>query len=198
MSGHILSVLAGKVQLPIAPISPKIFLSKTELDSTQLSREGKPWIAIHSTGTTVWTENKNWFPDRFDSVSHQLRNNFRIVQLGPSSDPPLESDLDLRGRVNPRQAAAIIASCVAIICQVGYLMHAAAAVGTPAVVIYGGFESPIESGYDFNENLFSNISCSPCWLTTKCPYDRECMNKISVEEVLKALEQLLFKKNAKS
>ena len=193
MSAHILSVLAAKIGLPIAPTRPVLFLSKQELQLSALPQNSKPWIAMHSTGVTEMTANKNWFPERFATVAEQMRRNFQIVQLGLSSDPSLNSDLDLRGRINPRQAAATLASCKALICQAGYLMHAATAVGTPAVVVYGGFESPLETGYDCNLNLFTKMDCSPCWLPTACPYDRECMNRISAQDVLAALDLLLLK-----
>jgi hypothetical protein len=193
MPAHILSCLAAKVGLPTAPRRPVLFLSNQELQSAVLPQTGKPWIAMHSTGVTIMTDNKNWFPARFETVAHKLRRDFRIVQLGLATDPTLPCDLDLRGRINPREAAATIASCRALICQVGFLMHAAAAVGTPAVVVYGGFEAPSESGYDCNINLFTNLSCSPCWLPTKCPYDKECMKKITAQDVFNGLDVLLAK-----
>ena len=193
MPAHILSVLAAKVGLPMAPTRPVLFLSKPELQSAALPSDGKPWVAMHSTGITEMTSNKNWYPDRFATVAQTLHRNFRIVQLGLPTDPLLENDLDLRGKVNPRQAAAVIASCRALICQEGYLMHAATAVGTPAVVLFGGFISPGESGYDCNINLFTKLDCSPCWLPTMCPYNRECMDKISSRDVLTALDGLLAK-----
>jgi ADP-heptose:LPS heptosyltransferase len=191
LPGHILSVLAAKVGLQKAPTYPVLFLSQQELELGALPQTGKPWIAMQSTGITAMTSNKNWFPERFEALARQVRKRFRIVQLGLRGDPPLESDLDLRNRTTPRQAAVTLASCRAVICQEGYLMHAATAVGTPAVVIFGGFISPMESGYAVNENLFTELSCSPCWLRTDCPYDKECMRRISTEDVLTALEKLL-------
>ena len=125
-------------------------------------------------------------------VSKKLRNTCRVVQLGPASDPLLEVDLDLRGKITPRAAAAVLASCSGLVCQVGYLMHAAAAVGTRAVVIYGGFEAPWESGYEQNTNLFTKLPCSPCWLREPCPYDKECMKKITVDEVLDRVQKILY------
>jgi hypothetical protein len=198
MDDHILSVLADKVGLTSAPTRPVLFLSPSELQSAALPQNGKPWIAMHSTGVTEMTENKNWFPERFDEVARQLRHKYRVVQLGRPSDPSIESDLDLRGIINPRQASATIASCSALICQVGFLMHAAAAVGTPATVIYGGFEAPEESGYECNINLFTKLPCAPCWLRTKCPYDKKCMNAISAQDVLNALDKLLTKEFVQS
>ncbi len=191
LPGHILSILSAKAGVKTAPVRPVLFLRPEELRAAVLPAGDKPWIAMQSTGITTMTDNKNWFLDRFQAVARQLRQQFRIAQFGLASDPLIENDLDLRDRISPRRAAATLASCRALICQEGYLMHAATAVGTPAVVIFGGFISPAESGYDVNENLFTQLDCAPCWLRTPCPYDKECMKQISVANVLSALEKLL-------
>ena len=183
MDSHIFEVLSKKVGLKNAPTKPEIFLTQDEKKRYSLPSGSKPWIAMHSTGVTEMTENKNWYPERFMEVSKRLKETYRIVQLGRTCDPALEVDLDLRGKIRPREAAAVLASCFAFVCQVGFLMHAAAAVGTRAVVIYGGFEAPWESGYEQNINLYSKLPCSPCWLRTPCPYDKECMKRITVDEV---------------
>jgi len=187
LSGHILSVLAEKAGLQKVPEKPLMFLSPAELEAGRLPESGKPWVAMHSTGVTEMTDNKNWYPDRFVQVANDLRATCRVVQLGLPSDPPLPCDLDLRGRINPREAAATIACCAVLVCQVGYLMHAAAAVGTRSVVIYGGFEAPWESGYPWNVNLFTELPCSPCWLKGPCPYDKKCMQLIRPSEVVSSV-----------
>jgi hypothetical protein len=191
MKSHIFKVLSDRVDLKNAPKKPEIFLTPEEKKCCALPTGSKPWIAIHSTGVTEMTENKNWYPKRFMELSKRLRDTFRVVQLGRKSDPLLEVDLDLRGKVHPREAAAVLASCSGLVCQVGYLMHAAAAVGTRAVVIYGGFEAPWESGYEQNINLFTKLPCSPCWLREPCPYDKECMKQISVDDVLNSVSLAL-------
>ncbi|MDD4736023.1 MAG: glycosyltransferase family 9 protein [Kiritimatiellae bacterium] len=191
MKGHIFQVLAEKVGISEAPKKPVLFLSEKEIKRTALPSNGKPWVAIHSTGVTKMTENKNWYLDRFELLASEIRKKYRVVQLGMVSDPVLENDLDLRGQKSPRDAAAVLASCSALVCQVGYLMHAAAAVGTRSVVIYGGFEAPWESGYEQNINLFSKLDCSPCWLRKPCVHDKECMKKITVADMLDGLKKVL-------
>lgn len=191
MRAHIFEVLAQKVGVSEAPKTPVIFLSKKELGENALPRTNKPWVAIHSSGVTKMTANKNWYEDRYRNLAKEIRKKYRIVQLGLANDPSLDCDLDLRGQISPRDAASVLASCTALVCQVGFLMHAAAAVGTRAVVIYGGFEAPWESGYEQNVNLYSDLQCSPCWQRKPCVHDKECMRRISVEEVLEGLEKII-------
>jgi len=190
---HILTVLSRKIGLEPAPDRPLLFLTARERQRWALPAEGKPWLAMQSAGLTEWTLNKEWYPERFAAVAAALRPDFRLVQLGAGSDPALAADLDLRGKISPRAAAATLASCRAFIGQVGYLMHAAAAVGTPAVIVYGGFEAPWQSGYPWNENLYSaETPCAPCWLAGPCPHGRICMAGIGAESVLDALRRLML------
>jgi hypothetical protein len=192
----ILAVLARRAGLNLVPERPCLFLDPGELRRLRLPQNGRPWIALQSAGQTDWTPNKEWYPARFETVATALRPRFRLVQLGLASDPKLPSDLDLRGQVSPRQAAAVLASCASFVGQVGFLMHAAAAVSVPAVIVYGGFEAPWQSGYPWNENLFTPLECSPCWLSSPCPYARRCMNEIQPKDVLAAFDRLWQKNNA--
>lgn len=186
-SKHILEILADEVSLETAPKTPALFLNPKEIHKARLPAKTKPWIAIQSTGLSEWTDNKNWGHQNMARVVQKLRNKFSFVQLGAAADPALDVDLNLCGRVNVRQAVATLVSCQALICQVGFLMHAAAALQIPSVVIYGGFEAPWQSGYAWNENLYNPVECSPCWLTTPCPYEKKCLQEITCDQVCEAV-----------
>jgi hypothetical protein len=191
MEKHILVTLGEKVGLSNVPIKPLIFLDQREIERAKVLNGQGRWVALHSTGVTEMTANKNWYPERFAELTAKVRSlGYQVVQIGRTDDPQIDSDLDLRGKISPREAAAVLASCKALVCQEGYLMHAATAVGTRAVVIYGGFIAPWESGYEENINFFTQLPCSPCWLREPCPYDKECMKRITVEEVYSALKEL--------
>ena len=90
---------------------------------------------------------------------------------------------DLRGKTTLRESAAILSRSLAFVGQVGFLMHLARAVECRAVILYGGREHPSQSGYSCNENLYSEVGCSPCWRLNSCPYDKECMRRISAADV---------------
>lgn len=188
---HILKILSDQAGLKNIPSRPLLFLSQTELLNHALPDKDKPWIAMQSTGISSWTENKNWGGDNFARVSDSLKSICRIVQIGLASDPPLSCDKDLRGRLSARETAATLASCALFIGQPGFLMHAAAAVDIPAVIVYGGFEAPWQSGYPWNTNLFTTLSCSPCWLTSTCPYGKMCLAQISPAQVTEAAHKML-------
>jgi len=74
---------------------------------------------------------------------------------------------------------------------VGGLMHLARAADCPAVIVYGGREPVRLAGYSANINLVNQPPCSPCYLTTPCPYDLPCMKAVTPAEVLAAVEHQL-------
>ena len=57
-------------------------------------------------------------------------------------------------------------------------------------MIYGGYETPVTSCYEGNINLYTRLSCSPCWLKTPCPYEKKCLAMIHPEMVIEAVWKL--------
>lgn len=152
-------------------------------------------IALHSSGMSAFSamKNKEWFPDRLQSVVDALSGEYTLIQLGSAKDPLLDSCLDLRGKTSIRESAAIIANSAIFLGQVGFLMHLTRAVDRPAVIIYGGRELPWQSGYSCNTNLTTHLPCSPCWRWNACDneIERECMRRISTDDVLTAVHERL-------
>jgi heptosyltransferase-2 len=66
-------------------------------------------------------------------------------------------------------------------------MHAAAAVGTPTVALFGStspnWTRPIGAGH---EVIYKSLECSPCFQKT-CPIGYKCLQAISVDEVFRAV-----------
>jgi ADP-heptose:LPS heptosyltransferase len=71
---------------------------------------------------------------------------------------------------------------------VGFLMHLARSVDCRSVIVYGGREAPWQSGYSCNENLFTTLSCSPCWLWSKCDHGHRCMKEIEPQRVVTGIQ----------
>jgi ADP-heptose:LPS heptosyltransferase len=135
--------------------------------------------------------NKQWFPDRFQAVIDALQGEFKFVQLGSASDPPLQHVIDLRGKTNIRQSAAIMHQAQLYIGNVGFLMHLARAVECPSVIVYGGREAPWQSGYACNINLYTALPCAPCWRWNTCDFDRKCMSDITAQQVVSGVKELI-------
>lgn len=84
-------------------------------------------------------------------------------------------------------AAAVLATVRLAVLPEGGLHHAAAAVGCRAVVIFGGYVSPDNTGYDGHINLFTGGE--PCGNRLACVHCRSAMKAITVETVLDAMEK---------
>jgi ADP-heptose:LPS heptosyltransferase len=110
---------------------------------------------------------------------------FRQLCQPPFYEIPLFQDLVSLVR--------FISRCSAVVCAEGGISHIARAVGTPAVVIYGGFASPSWNGYGDHINISKIMDCSYCYNPSPCkaPVERQCMREISIQTVRKAALSLV-------
>lgn len=81
-----------------------------------------------------------------------------------------------------RLASAVIAKAKLVITHEGALHHIAAAVGTPAIVIYGGYISPDVTGYPEQVSLFTGEGLG-CGMRVPCNHCAKCMSMIEPEMV---------------
>ena len=186
---HLISIMCQKAGVTgTITLRPYLHLTEEEMRRGALAPRQ---VAIMSSGLDAKhaMRNKNWSLEKYQGVVSALRDRYDFVQVGSPNDPPLEGALDLRGKTTLRETAAVLRGSLAFIGQVGFLMHLARAVDCRAVIVYGGRETPAQSGYRCNENLYSAVHCSPCWRLNTCPYDRMCLERIAVHHVIDALER---------
>lgn len=136
-------------------------------------------IVEPNTKGTVYADNKSWGHEKYQKVVSALPLTW--VQIGPKKT--------LKGvrfvqTESFRQACAVMSLAHAFLGGEGGLHHAAAALGIPAVVIFGGHSSPAVTGYPGHVNLAYG---EPCGAMTSCPHCRDAMNKITVEQVVEAV-----------
>lgn len=189
--GHIIADLCRKAGIRgEIELRPYLYLDEKEKRRGRLPEDS---ILVQNSGLNASTpmKNKEWIPGRMQAVVDRLAGSFPIIQVGRGDDPPLDGAEDLRGKTTFREAAAMASASRLFVGQVGFLMHLARAVETPAVIIYGGREKPSQSGYPCNENLYTSLPCSPCWRPNRCDYNRECLDRVKVEDVMGAIERLL-------
>lgn len=175
-----LAGLTGRVDL-----RPYFFLTERELAAGQRA-ETQVVLQTSGLGAPYPMRNKEWYPARFQEVCRRLGADVQVIQIGSAQDPGLEGALDLRGRTSLRESAAILARSRAFIGLEGFLMHLARAVDCRSVILYGGRLKPSQIGYVANQNLYSPVPCAPCWQRNACGYDHQCMDIITVEQVLAA------------
>lgn len=74
----------------------------------------------------------------------------------------------------------------------GGMHHGSAAVGIPAVVLFGGFIHPRTTGYESHANIFTGGRA--CGSIKPCAHCRQAMLAISVERVLGEAHKLILDK----
>ncbi len=144
-------------------------------------------IMIEPNVKNIGHTNKRWQADRWLELSRS-RNDF--VQCVQSPEQALPSHVLKVLTPSFRHAAAVQSVCRAFIGTEGGLHHSAAANDTPAVVIFGGFISPLVTGYPKHRNLFTGTGLG-CGIRTDCAHCRKAMEAITVDMVLGNLAELL-------
>jgi ADP-heptose:LPS heptosyltransferase len=189
-AAQFIGVKEGEVP-PLDGLYPELFLSADEssaADATLKKSRPKPVVLIGSGGKLKPTHNREWGLANYQAVADALCPHAAVFQI--SGEEPLrargEALPDLRN-IPVREAAALFASCDAMLVQEGGLMHVARAVNAPCVSIYGGYVLPYQTGYHEQTNFFRQPDCSPCIPTLKNCFHLKCMTTITPRAVLQAL-----------
>jgi len=132
--------------------------------------------------------NKQWGAERWAKLALLLADCGDLVQCGEAEQYSLPGVKFISTSI--RQAAALIASARIVICGEGALHHIAAAVGIPAVVIYGGYISPESTGYDGQFAFFRGGGLG-CGMRIPCAHCAKAMASITSEEVAAAVRGML-------
>ncbi|OGU11826.1 MAG: hypothetical protein A2X61_15495 [Ignavibacteria bacterium GWB2_35_12] len=156
----------------------------------------------------AYHETKRWLPERFAELINVLKNNYNaeIVIIGGPFDVEItkqiidlsgEEVIDKSGSDSIISTAELIDKCNILITNDTGLMHIAAARQVPVVAIFGSTVK--EFGFTpFRVKHFvveKDIPCRPCTHIGRetCPKGHfDCMNKISVDEVLTYIEKILL------
>lgn len=181
-----------------------------------LAREGlgarRPLVGLHPSGGR---RVKQWPVDRWREVAARLQREHgaTVLVTGSTADRPLAAALalglpappvDLTGRLDVRQALAVIARLDLYLSPDTGPMHLACAVGTPSVAVFG----PSDSGRYFTGGAFDgrperhqvvrhDLWCSPCNLIRRPPAEcdteepPECLGLVSADLVYACADRLL-------
>jgi hypothetical protein len=147
-------------------------------------RRGKDFIVIEP-NIESWksaAQNKDWGRAKYAAVVELLlQKGHEIVQFDyPKAGPIVRGVRGIRTS-NFREALAILRNARLYLGAEGGLHHGAAALGIPAVVLFGGFIPPSVTGYDMHINLAGSERF--CGSFTRCQHCSDAMASISVEKV---------------
>lgn len=195
VEGHLIEDMYRCVGLPLRehPRQPRIYLTQREWEfGSELDRLPRPLVAVVPNGKPrIRLPNKLYPADQWSALAPLLAAlPATLVQIGSRQDGPLlEGAQDYRD-LGYRKTAAVLKRCDLLVTHVSGLMHLAAAIRLPSVVLYGAAEHPAISGYPRNRNLYIPIECGPCWMETPCSH-HSCMRQLTPETVLEAVREAL-------
>lgn len=125
------------------------------------------WL-VCSGGKSDFT-NKSWGHRNYQEVVGRLSGKVKFVQVGASSEdhPPLymREGRNLVGKTTLRQLFDLVRRAGGILCGVSLLMHVAAALEKPAVVVAGGREPVPWNSYP-KQHYLHTVGVLPCRDTT--------------------------------
>jgi hypothetical protein len=167
----------------------EIYLTPAERELGELAR-GR--IVIEPNIKPGASPNKDWGFERWEALKRELWGE-KLLQIGQPGVRTLEG-VRFVATTDVRQAAGVLSGAALLISPEGGLHHAAAALGVPAVVIFGGFISPATTGYDGHTNLYAGGD--PCGMRIPCSHCRRAMAAIRPLEVAAVARALLEKQRA--
>jgi heptosyltransferase-2 len=103
-----------------------------------------------------------------------------------SSLPVGVSVVNLIGRTDLRQLAAILARCSVFVSNDSGAMHLAAAVGVPVTAIFGPTDERVTAPLGDHDVILREVFCRPCMLRD-CPIDHRCMKRITSDQVFESV-----------
>ncbi len=191
---HLLRVLgidATVVDFPLARVpSPALdAVRRAAGDRFALINPGAAW------------PNKRWAASRFGEIAaflREVRGLPSIVLWGPAEQALAQAVVDASlgaARLAPATEVADLvelsrAAALIVSGDTGPL-HIAAAVGTPAVGIYGPTDPGRNGPWDPRDVMVSRFEACSCHYERRCRIDDWCLNRTTVAEVSAAIQQRL-------
>ena len=159
-----------QVKAPLAVNRPLVYLSEQEKGwmsqvEEKFGYKGKFWV-VNSGVKPDYTA--KYYP-YFQEVVDRLQGRVVFVQVGKMEHlhRPLRGVINLLGQTDDRQLIRLCWHAQGILCGVTYLMHLAAALEKPAVVVAGGREPRSWNTYA-RSALLSTVGMLPCCRDAGC------------------------------
>lgn len=162
----------------ICPVG-EIVLSPLECD---FGSERAGGVILEPNLSPKASPNKDWGWHRWTQASWLLQQRgHTVTQIGPRGTRLLPG-AQLVETSDFREACAVLAWAHLAILPEGGLHHAAAALGVPSIVIFGGYISPRQTGYAHQVNLYRDEE--PCGMRVPCDHCASAMKSIETEQVV--------------
>jgi hypothetical protein len=188
---HIARIIGDNLGLSIRDVRPDCVIDR---GAVKRFRESwgilpRPHIVVQRRASR-WTPNKDWPEEYWVELVNNLSRRTGVIEIGNEISKrkvSLKNYIDLRDRTSLEELVAVIAAADVFVGPISGPVHIAAAADVPAVVIIGGYEHPKNTSYMEHVNLYTALSCAPCWLRKPCPYKLKCLKVIRPSTVESAV-----------
>jgi ADP-heptose:LPS heptosyltransferase len=177
---------------------PTLRIKPSDTVTKMINGLPRPLIVVQPLATGRASE-MTWPLRYWKECVRSLAVEFQVVEVGNDPVLPVEEIggrfLSVSGGTTLHDLAYVISQADLFIGPTSGGMHLANAFDIPALIIFGGYESP--SGYDYDNvhPLFSKPSCAPCWAET-CPHDLKCFHAIEPATVVTQAFRMLGRRPA--
>lgn len=167
------------------PEPGRLFLHPKEIEwaSAQIAGAGlepKRFIIMEPHIKGTFAGNKAWLWDRWQEVARKAPA--AVLQIGTGNRPLLPGAKFIKTKTI-RHAFAILAQAELLVCTDGAMHHAAAALGVPAVVLWGARTNPKILGYPQHRNIWTGTG-DGCGAMVACQHCIDGMKAITPDMVL--------------
>lgn len=137
--------------------------------------------------------NKQWGAANWAELAGlMVAGGLKVVQMGAQEPAQLAPGVTYVATRSFRQAASVLARAAGAVLPEGGLHHAAAVLGVPAVVLFGGHIDPMTTGYDGHVNLADQGAGSPCGRWRPCRHCADAWLRLAPAEVYAAVRGLAW------
>jgi ADP-heptose:LPS heptosyltransferase len=188
---HFSEAIGDMLGVVVTDVRPDCYVNKDLVSEYQRTwnRLPRPYILVQRQAS-AWTPNRNWPGEFWDELIPMLLGACTVIEIGTDFSLNVykgsKNYVDLRN-VSVSEMVASIAAADVLVGPDSGPIHVAAAVGTSAVVVLGGYLLPENTSYPGNVVFHSPLPCSPCFLRDLCPHDLECLRQISPDMVFGAV-----------
>lgn len=153
-----------------------------------------PYIVVEPDTNQDWFGGlRAWPLERWQQLVSQIQEQYphlTIIQTGLGRCGVLKGVHDFTDSMDFRSVGSLLHHSTLYIGTEGGLMHLAAAMKTPSIILWGGVTLPEFAGYPHLHSIICHyVRCAPCGNAGWCNNGHICMEKILVTEVLSEIER---------
>jgi len=167
------------------PVPGQFFFDQQEINLASAYKPGFVVIEPNVPWQKEVAPNKDWGEEKYQEVARRLiAEGVKVVQFKHKNSRRIIRGAQVYEIPKFRYVISVLSRAALYIGPEGGMHHAAAAVGIPAVVLFGGFIPPAVTGYDAHINLTGEEDA--CGNIKPCAHCKRAMDSIPTELVFKA------------